>query len=562
MQPEPLSAAPTNRNAPSGSTDAATSGVSSGRYKRITTRSGATPGKPSDRLVSLDAFRGFIMMMLAASGFGLLGFSRIDEASPVWQFHDRALWQQIGVHFNHPLWVSSYDYFKVSFWDLIQPAFMFMVGAAMPFSNAKRTSLGHGLTGRGFHALTRSVALVLLGVFLSSKGHDRTFWVFPNVLCQIGLGYFFAWMLMNLQWKFQVAALILILAGYWTWFFVTPPPADYDYAAVKASSENKEVFEGKFAAWSKNANAAYRFDEWLLPRLRSIPEPSAKPEAALSNGRKWRLASLPFQETDEPTPEGAADETDAAPEAITAEGTGSEGAASTEGIPGPVGSPDESSALVDSTAGAVADAPVAAPAELAKPKWYRLWFLSNEEPYEPNGGGYTTLNFVPSIGTMLLGILCGQLLLFKEISRWAKLGILIVAAAACLGLGIAADQTICPVVKRIWTPSWVLFSGGYVIGMLALFYLLFDIAPFRLLAFPLVVVGTNSILTYMLGQTISDWMQDSFVKVHLSGVITNVFGTKALDPQWYGPITLPTTVFLLYWLFLLWLYRQKIFLKL
>ena len=120
----------------------------------------------------------------------------------------------------------------------------------------------------------------------------------------------------------------------------------------------------------------------------------------------------------------------------------------------------------------------------------------------------------------------------------------------------------CPIVKRIWTPSWVLFSGGYVIGMLALFYFLFDILPLKLLAFPLVVVGMNSILTYMLGQTISGWTRESVVKVHLAGMIENVFGPKALDPLWYGPITLPSTVFLLYWMFLLWLYRQRIFLKL
>jgi predicted acyltransferase len=147
------------------------------------------------------------------------------------------------------------------------------------------------------------------------------------------------------------------------------------------------------------------------------------------------------------------------------------------------------------------------------------------------------------------------------VSHWTKLGFLIGGAAICLGLGVAADLTVCPVVKRIWTPSWVLFSGGYVIGMLALFYLLFDIAPLKFLAFPLVVVGMNSILTYMLGQTMGGWMRNNFIQVHLAGVIDQVLGTKALDPQWYGPITLPTTVFVLYWLFLLWLYRQRVFLR-
>ena len=120
-----------------------------------------------------------------------------------------------------------------------------------------------------------------------------------------------------------------------------------------------------------------------------------------------------------------------------------------------------------------------------------------------NRGGYTTLNFIPSIGTTLLGILCGQLLLSSEKRALEKLGLLVALAAGCFVLGVAAHMTVCPIVKRIWTPSWVLFSGGYVIAMLAVFYLLFDILPLRLLAFPLVVVGTNSILIYMLGQTVS-----------------------------------------------------------
>jgi hypothetical protein len=42
----------------------------------------------NDRLVSLDAFRGFIMMMLAAGGFGILAFSKIDKSSPVWEVHN------------------------------------------------------------------------------------------------------------------------------------------------------------------------------------------------------------------------------------------------------------------------------------------------------------------------------------------------------------------------------------------------------------------------------------------------------------------------------------------
>ncbi len=435
------------------------------------------------RLVSLDAFRGFIMTMLAASGFGIAKFAEIDDTSEVWTIHNHEFWNKLAFHFDHPAWRSAFDYYKVSFWDLIQPSFMFMVGVAMPFSYAKRSQQNHSFLGRPCMRLIRAVALVLIGVFLQSGGRQHTTWEFPNVLCQIGLGYFIAWCLLNFKPMVQAVALVAVLVGYWGLFFFNPPPADYDYVGVSAIAEDGQVFEGRFAAWSKNANAAFFFDRWLLPKLRTVPE------------------------------------TDSGQEPTTS-------------VPPVSGS------------------------------WIRRVFLRNDVPWTPNRGGYTTLNFVPSIGTTLLGMLCGQLLLAASVSHWKKLGILIAAAGVCLGLGILADMTVCPIVKRIWTPSWVLFSGGYVIGMLALFYLIFDIAPFRWLAFPLVVVGMNSILIYLMGSTIAGWTRDNLLTVHFAGLIEAVFGPRALDPNWYAPITLATGTYVIFWLFLYWLHRQKIYLRL
>lgn len=461
--------------------------------RRAVSQPGAAPG----RLTSLDAFRGFIMMMLAAGGFGIPQFSGLPEDAPVWAVADWAVWQQLGFHFDHPAWISVFDGWRVAFWDLIQPAFMLMVGVAMPFSYARRHSQGHGWFAMSVHAMSRAVVLVLLGVFLSSLGKPSTNWVFPNVLCQIGLGYFFAWLLLNRPLAVQVTALVLILGGYWAWFRFSPPAADYDYKAVSADVEKGEVFAGAWAGWSKNANAAYRVDDWLLRQLRSSEVPVA---------------------AESPAPAAGADEV-------------------AEASAGDVGS-DEFSGL----------------------SW-RKAFFSNPEPYVPNGGGYTTLNFVPSIATTLLGILCGQWLLSSTLSGWEKLLRLLLLGGICLGLGLLAHATICPAVKRIWTPSWALVSGGYVIGMLAVFYILFDLLPLRLLAFPLVVVGSNSILIYLLGQTLNGWVREQLIRVHLSGFIEQVFGPRAFDDQWYGLLVMPTTVFAIYWLLLLWLYRQKLFIR-
>ncbi len=111
------------------------------------------PEPSAKRLVSLDAYRGFIMTLLAASGFGIAELARQSPDSPLWKMLDRETWQHIGFHFNHPAWRSNFPFGEsvdplggspwlrgaVSLWDLIQPAFMFMVGVAMAYSARKRT---------------------------------------------------------------------------------------------------------------------------------------------------------------------------------------------------------------------------------------------------------------------------------------------------------------------------------------------------------------------------------------------------------------------------------------
>ena len=127
----------------------------------------------SERMISLDAFRGGVMLLMASGGLGL---ARVAE-----EFGDRPAWKFIGSQVEHAPWVGC------TLWDLIQPAFMFMVGVALPFSIASRRARGQGFGVMLAHALWRSLALVLLTVFLTSAWDERTVWEFPNVLAQIGL---------------------------------------------------------------------------------------------------------------------------------------------------------------------------------------------------------------------------------------------------------------------------------------------------------------------------------------------------------------------------------------
>ncbi len=454
---------------------------------------------PVGRLTSLDAYRGFIMIMLAAHGFGFAHFAALPEDKPAWDSANYETWQTIGHHFRHARWVTVDTTYGVAFWDLIQPAFMFMVGVAMPFSYARRYTTGESSGRRTAHALIRAVVLVLLGVFLYSQGHPRTNWIFPTVLAQIGLGYFFVYLLLSRPPVIQMSAIAAILIGYWALFWFNPPPENYDYAAVNASAEDGEVFTGTMAPWSKNANIAFRFDQWLLPKLRTAP------------------------------PEEPAD--DAQP-AADAQPTGDEQ---------PADDPDNE----------------AAPAQL---NLLQQWFFSNPEPYQFNRGGYTTLNFVPSMATALLGVLCGQLLISGS-SRGNILLTLLLGGGICVALGLAAHVTICPIVKRIWTPSWTLFSGGCVIWMLTVFYVLFDLLPLRKLALPLQVVGMNSLAVYLMGELLRGWVGENVVSIHLTGFMESVFGVEMLSDDMFGRIIGPTTVALIFWLMTVYMYRRKLFVR-
>jgi hypothetical protein len=127
-----------------------------------------------ERLVSLDAYRGAIMLLMASSGLGLAQVAR--------QFPDSGLWQFLAHQTDHAPWAG------MRLWDIIQPAFMFMVGVALPWSVANRRARGQSF-GRIFgHALWRALILVLLAVFFTSAWSNRGLG-FSNVLAQIGLGY-------------------------------------------------------------------------------------------------------------------------------------------------------------------------------------------------------------------------------------------------------------------------------------------------------------------------------------------------------------------------------------
>jgi len=192
------------------------------------------------------------------------------------------------------------------------------------------------------------------------------------------------------------------------------------------------------------------------------------------------------------------------------------------------------------------------------PAWaFDVWFLNlfprpEDKPFLYNGGGYATLSFIPTLGTMILGLLAGNLL--RNNWKWFnKFGVFVLLGTICLGLGWGLGELgWCPVVKRIWTPSWVLFSGGICFLMLAAFYLLIDVARLKVLVLPFIVIGSNSIVAYCIADSALNSYFTRNLKTHLGADFFQWFGVA------YEPLFLGGVILLMNWLILLWMYRRKI----
>jgi heparan-alpha-glucosaminide N-acetyltransferase len=403
------------------------------------------PTQPAlpNRLSSLDAFRGFVMFLMMAE---VLHIAHVAKSEP---YRDSEVWQTLAFHTSHVEWSGC------SLHDLIQPSFSFLVGAALPFSLVSRRQKGQSFGWMRLHAAWRAALLVGLGVFLRSTHTAQTRFTFEDTLSQIGLGYFFLFLLGFARPWGQWLALVVILVGYWLAFWMYPAPGpDYDYQAAGVDEHFLEAhppYTGLAAHWNKNSNLAYEFDNRYVRR---IPE-----------------------------------------------------------------------------------------------------VLNHGEPFKPNRGGYATLSFIPTLGTMILGLIAGGWLK-NEWSHGRKIACLVGVGALSLLAGLLLDHFgICPSVKRIWTPSWVLVSGGWCLFFTAGFYALADGLGLRPLFFPLIVIGMNSIAIYFLVHIeLHGFIQRSF-RTHFGEKVFAHWGDP-LQPFIAGVATLAVD-----WLILYWMYRNKVFVR-
>ncbi|MCS6849894.1 MAG: heparan-alpha-glucosaminide N-acetyltransferase domain-containing protein [Gemmataceae bacterium] len=390
------------------------------------------PASAGPRLTSLDAYRGFTMLAMASGGLGMQ------------QLLTDPTWGWLADQLEHRRWEGC------TFWDLIQPSFMFIVGVAMPLAFAQRRQRGDSWARQCLHAARRSLTLIALGIFLDSFGRNAVVIQFIRVLQQIAIGYFLAFLVLDRGPKVQAGVAALLLVGH----------------------------TAAYLLWGETGTC------------RLLPAAVAAAVGGPANGPPT-TAIVPL------FPPLAAG--------------------------GPWGPITNVGFWVDQLLG-----------------------------LPLSSGHYVTINAISSTATILFGVLAGELLQTTWPAR-RKLGVLAAAGLAGLVVGLALTPWV-PMVKRLWTASFTLFAGGWTCWFLVFFYGVIDVLSWRRWAFPLVVVGVNSIAIYVAAGTLRGPIR-SALQPFVAGPIA-----AAIAPPWQPVVmsVLSTTVL---WLGCYWLYRRGIFFK-
>jgi predicted acyltransferase len=216
-----------------------------------------------DRIQSLDFFRGLTMFLLIGESTLLYEHLR-DPGLAGTVLH------AIGTQLDHHPWAG------LRFWDLVQPFFMFIVGAALAFSVGKREQRGDSRSGITRHVVVRSLVLLLLGWALYCIGPGRITFRFQNVLAQLAVTYPIAYFLMRRRPRTQIAwsfALILltevIYRVFWVAGYSQPFVPDHNFGSWVDMFISGELSSGHWVAFNAIPTAAHTIwgvlaGQWLM----------------------------------------------------------------------------------------------------------------------------------------------------------------------------------------------------------------------------------------------------------------------------------------------------------
>jgi predicted acyltransferase len=173
--------------------------------------------------------------------------------------------------------------------------------------------------------------------------------------------------------------------------------------------------------------------------------------------------------------------------------------------------------------------------------------------FDPEG----YLSTIPAVATCLLGVFAGLLLRNQSLQGTQKVVWLIAFGIAGIALGWLWNAQF-PVIKKIWTSSYVLVAGGYSAILLGVFYLIVDVWQARAWCQPFVWMGMNSITIYLAGNILGDFRP---LAMRLAGGDVKMFFDNAVA-KGFGEMVISIVGLLLAFWIVHFLYERKIFLRL
>jgi heparan-alpha-glucosaminide N-acetyltransferase len=420
------------------------------------------------------------------------GFSFYQMAE---RFPNSGLWTALAKLFTHVQWSGF------SIWDLIMPSFAFLVGVAMSLSAAARRARGDTQAQIVTHILLRAAVLFLLAMILRISFRTLIDELWPLLLLSCGLPLPQR-LATALGIPSQRARRNVELA--WCAAVVTA-------TAVWLRMNLEEIGNYSFNTIFSQLGLALPFAFLLVGRGARVQLTTA---LAILLGY-WLLYAL------HPLPGAAFD-------------PASVGVAATD----------------EWYSGFFAHWNKNANAGFAFDVWF-LNALPRAVAFEYDKYGLTTLNFLPTISTMLFGVFCGELLRSGRPALQIRRALLWTGAAG-VATGATAALWLSPLVKSLWTPSWALFTGGVTIFVLAALYELCDLRKHRTWTMPFAILGMNAILLYTFAASYRWWFL---------ALPTKLFGIDlATGP--YGPMQASVGFLAMLWAVAFVLYRFRIFVRL
>ncbi len=407
--------------------------------------------------------------------------------------------------------------------DLIFPFFLFMVGVAMTYSFDKRLAQGVSRRALMGHVICRAIVLFLLGLILAGFPNFRL--ITPYILGIIGLEILLERPSRKpgepVGWLLPIAVACLVIAV--GWFVI-----DFRYFHSPTTRSSWSDF---FPLAPDPEKGSYLRIPGVLQRIAMCYVVAAL-IMMLTQRVKPRIAWLLFLISSYWVVMTFVD----APKDYQI------GA----GMPG-----------------IVVDAPPTAPYQGRLNDWIDTTLL-NGHLYKHRPDPEGLLSTIPAIATTLVGVLAGTWLRSKR-GQHEKVAGLMVAGFSLLVLGAFFDLFF-PINKKIWSSSYVVFTGGWALLCLGFCYYTIDVLGWRKWATPFLVFGTNAITAFFASGLLArilgmiKWTQPDNTTINFKTATFNALQSIVPHPYWASHLW--ALCFVVLWLLILTpLYRRRIFIR-